>query len=63
MKVHQMREFTICTNSQGGHEKGHLMSKLHQVTGVHFPDLNPNYYDNLNKMKLYRFKCLHQGQV
>ena len=58
-----MREFKICTNSQGGHEKWQLMPKLDQVIDVHFPDLNPNYYDNLNKMKLYRFKCLHQGQV
>ena len=28
------------------------MSKLVQFTGVHFPDPNPNSYDNLNNMKL-----------
>ena len=28
------------------------MSKLVQFTGVNFPDLNPNYYANLNNMKL-----------
>ena len=28
------------------------MSKLFQFTGVHFSDLNPNSYDNLNNMKL-----------
>ena len=28
------------------------MSKLVQFTGVHFPDLNPTSYDNLNNMKL-----------
>ena len=28
------------------------MSKFVQFTGVHFPDLNPNSYENLNNMKL-----------
>ena len=28
------------------------MLKLFEFTGVHFPDLKPNSYDNLNKMKL-----------
>ena len=28
------------------------MSKLVQFTDVHFPDLNPTSYDNLNNMKL-----------
>ena len=28
------------------------MSKLVQFTDVHFPDLNPNSYENLNIMKL-----------
>ena len=28
------------------------MSKLTQFTGAHFPDLNPNSYDNLNKLRL-----------
>ena len=28
------------------------MSKLVQFTGVHFPDLNPNSYDNLHNMRL-----------
>ena len=29
-----------------------MMSKLVQFTDVHFPDLNPNSYDNLNNVKL-----------
>ena len=28
------------------------MSKFVQFTGVHFSDLNPNSYDNLNNMNL-----------
>ena len=28
-----------------------LMSKLVQFTDVHFPDLSPNSYENLNNMK------------
>ena len=28
------------------------MSKFFQFTGVHFLDLNPNSYGNLNNMKL-----------
>ena len=28
------------------------MTKLVQFTGAHFLDLNPNSFDNLNKMKL-----------
>ena len=28
------------------------MSKVVQLTGVYFPDLNPSSYDNLNNMKL-----------
>ena len=36
------------------------MSKLVQFTDdVHFPDLNPNSYENLNKVKL-DLKCLHK---
>ena len=28
------------------------MSKLAQFTDVHFPDVNPNSYENLNNVKL-----------
>ena len=28
------------------------MPKLVQFTGVHFPHLSPNSYDNVNNMKL-----------
>ena len=35
------------------------MSKHVQFTGVNFPDINPNSYDNLNNMKL---ECLHQAR-
>ena len=52
LKVHQLHEFAICTSSQGGNERWQMMSKLVQFTGVHFPDLNPNSYDDLNNMKL-----------
>ena len=45
-----MHELTICTSSQGGNERWKLMSKLGQFTGVHFPELNPNTYDNLNNI-------------
>ena len=37
---------------QGGNEEWQLMSKLIQLTSVHFPDLKPNSYDNLNNLKL-----------
>ena len=40
-------------------ERWQLMSKLVQLTDMHFPDLNPNSYDNLNNMKL-DYKCLHK---
>ena len=52
MKVHQLHEFAICISSQGGNKRWQLMPKPVQVTSVHFPDLNPNSYDNLNNMKL-----------
>ena len=52
LKVHQRHEFVICTSSEGGNERWQLMSKLAQFTGVHFPELNPNSYDNLNNIKL-----------
>ena len=29
-----------------------MISKLVQLTDVHFPGLTPNSYDNLNNMKL-----------
>ena len=34
------------------------MSKLAQFTGLDFPDLNPNSYDNLNSIKLDLNVCL-----
>ena len=52
LKVYQLHEFAICTSSQGGNERSQLKSKLLQSTSVYFPDLNPNFYDNLNNMKL-----------
>ena len=52
LKVHQLHEFAIYTRSQGGNERWQMMSKLIQFITVHFPDLNPNSYDNLNTMKL-----------
>ena len=52
LKVHQLDEFAICTNPQGGNERSQLMSKLVQITDVHFPDLNSNSTNNLNNMKL-----------
>ena len=45
LKIHQLYEFS-------GNESWQLMSKLVQFTDVHFPDLNPTSYDNLNNMKL-----------
>ena len=66
MKIHKLHEFAICTSLQGGNEKRQEMSKLVQFTDAHFPDLNPNSYDNLNNMKLdlkLLAKCLHQGQI
>ena len=42
------------------------MSKSVQFTSVHFSDLTPSSYDNLNNMKLdlkLLAKCLHQGQI
>ena len=50
--VLKLHEFAICTSSQGANERWQVMSKLVQFTGVHFPDLNPNSYDNLNIMNL-----------
>ena len=38
------------------------MSKLVQFTGVHFPDLNPNFY-NLNNMKLDLNLSTKQGLI
>ena len=38
------------------------MSKLVQFTDVHFPDLNPNSYDNLNNMKLDLYVSTPKGQ-
>ena len=35
-----------------GNERSQLISKFVQFASVHFPDLNPNSYDNLNNMKL-----------
>ena len=52
LKFHHLHEFGICTSSQGGNERWQFMSKFFQFTGVHFLDLNPNSYDNLNNMKL-----------
>ena len=57
MKVYQLHEFAICTNSQGGNKRLHLMLKLVQLTSMHFLDLYPNSYDNLNKMKLDLIVC------
>ena len=37
--------------------------KAFQFTGVYFPDLNPNYYGNLNNMKLDLNVCTKQGQI
>ena len=45
LKVHQQDVFAVCTSSQGGNERI-------GVTGVHFSDLNPSFYGNLNSMKL-----------
>ena len=39
------------------------MSKLAQFTGVHFPDLNPNFYNNLNNMKLDLNLSTKQGLI
>ena len=52
LKVHQLHLIAICTISQNGNEIWQLMKKLVQFTVVHFPDPNPNSYDNLNNMKL-----------
>ena len=52
LKVHQLHEFAICTNSQGGNKRQQLISKFVQFTGVHFSNLNPNSYVNLNNRKL-----------
>ena len=35
LKVHQLYEIAICTNSQAGNEKWQLMSKFVQFTSVH----------------------------
>ena len=39
VKVHQQDELAVCTSSQGGNERI-------DVTDVHFPNLNPSFYDN-----------------
>ena len=52
LKFQQLYESVIYTSSQSGNERWQLMSKLVQFTDVHFPDLNPTSYDNLNNMKL-----------
>ena len=54
---HELHEFAIYTISQGSYERWQLMPKLVRFTGVHFPDLNPKSYDNLNNVKL-DLKCL-----
>ena len=51
MKSEGPQTASICI-LQCGNEILQLMSKLLQFTGVHFPDLNPNSYDNLNNLKL-----------
>ena len=53
----------IYTSSQGGNERWQLMSKLVQFTGMRFPDLNPNSYDDLNHMKLDLKVSTKQGQI
>ena len=45
-------EFVVYTSSQGGNERWQLMPKFVKITGVHFPDLKPNFYGILNNMKL-----------
>ena len=52
--MQQLHEFVICTTYESGNERWELMLKLVQFTGVHFPDLNPNFYTyhDLNNMKL-----------
>ena len=57
--VNQLYQFVICTSSQGGNKGRQVMSKFVQFTAVHFPDLNPNSYDNVSNMKLDL--NLHQG--
>ena len=51
MKSEGPQTASICI-LQCGNEILQLISKLVQFTGVHFPDLNPNSYDNLNNLKL-----------
>ena len=51
MKSEGPQTASICI-LQCGNEILQLMSKRVQFTGVHFPDLNPNSYDNLNNLKL-----------
>ena len=51
MKSEGPQTASICI-LQCSNEILQLMSKLVQFTGVHFPDLNPNSYDNLNNLKL-----------
>ena len=45
MKSEGPQTASICI-LQCGNEILQLISKLVQFTGVHFPDLNPNSYDN-----------------
>ena len=49
--------------SQGVDERWKMMLTLVQFTGVHLPDINLSSYDNLNNMRLYRFKCVQQAQI
>ena len=49
--------------SQGVDERWKMMLTLVQFTGVHLPDINLSSYDNLNNMRLYRFKCIQQAQI
>ena len=62
-KIHQLHEFATYTSSQGGNERWQLMSKLVQITGVHFPDLNPNSCDNLDNIELDLNVSIKQGQI
>ena len=39
------------------------MSKLVQFIGVHIPDPNPSFYDNLDNTKLNLSVSTKQGQI
>ena len=60
---HQLHEIAIYTSSQGGYWRWQSICKLAKFPGLHFPDLNPNSYDNLNKMKLDFNTSTKQGQI